>query len=62
VGYNHRRQQEMAVSGFKGMSGFSFGGGIKLYKFHVGFGTTQFLPGNSSYHFSITTALNEFRL
>jgi len=62
VGYNHRRQQEMSVSGFKSMSGFSFGGGIKLYKFHVGFGTTQYLAGNSSYEFSISTALNEFRL
>lgn len=62
VGYNHRRHQEMSVSGFKSMAGFSFGGGIKLYKFHVGFGTTQFLAGNSSYQFSISTALNEFRL
>ena len=60
--YNHRRQKEMSVSGFKSMSGFSFGGGIKLYKFHVGFGTTSFLGGNSSYQFSISTALNEFRL
>ncbi len=60
--YNDRRQQEMTMTGFKSMSGFSFGGGIKLYKFHVGFGTTQFQTGNSSYQFSITTSLNEFRL
>ena len=62
VGYNHRRHQELSVSGVKSMAGFSFGGGIKLYKFHVGFGTTQFLAGNSSYQFSVTTALSEFRL
>jgi hypothetical protein len=62
VGYNHRRHQELSVSGVKSMAGFSFGGGVKLYKFHVGFGTTQFLAGNSSYQFSITTALSEFRL
>ncbi|HEY6914072.1 MAG TPA: type IX secretion system protein PorQ [Paludibacter sp.] len=62
MGYNHRRHAEMTVSGFKSMAGFSFGGGIKIYKFHVGFGTTQFLAGNSSYQFSISTALNEFRL
>jgi hypothetical protein len=62
VGYNHRRHQELSISGVKSMAGFSFGGGIKLYKFHVGFGTTQFLAGNSSYQFSITTALSEFRL
>lgn len=60
--YNDRRQQEMSMSGFKSMAGFSFGGGIKLYKFHVGFGMTQFQVGNYAYQFSISTSLNEFRL
>lgn len=62
IGYNHRRQQEMSMSGFKNLSGFSFGGGVKLYKFHVGFGMTQFQVGNYAYQFSISTSLNEFRL
>jgi len=60
--YNHRRHQEMSMTGFKSMSGFSFGGGIKLYKFHVGFGMSPFQVGNYSYQFSISTSLNEFRL
>ena len=60
--YNHRRHAEMLMAGFKSMAGFSFGGGIKLYKFHVGFGMTQFQVGNYSYQFSISTSLNEFRL
>ena len=60
--YNHRRHAEMIMSGFKTMSGFSFGGGIKLYKFHVGFGMTQFQVGNYSYQFSISTSLNDFRM
>lgn len=62
IGYNHRRQQEMSMTGFKSMSGFSFGGGIKLYKFQLGFGMTQFQVGNYAYQFSISTSLNEFRL
>ena len=62
VAYNDRRQQEMAMSGFKNGAGFSFGGGIKLYKFHVGFGMTQFQVGNYAYQFSISTALKDFRL
>lgn len=62
LGYNHRRQQELSMTGFKSLSGFSFGGGIKLYKFHVGFGMTPFQVGNYSYQFSISTSLNEFRL
>ena len=61
LGYNHRRHQEMVVSGFKSMAGFSFGGGVKLYKFHVGFGMTQYQVGNYAYQFSISTALDEFK-
>lgn len=60
--YNHRRHQELKMPGFKSMAGFSFGGGIKLYKFQVGFGMSQFQVGNYSYQFSINTSLNEFRL
>lgn len=60
--YNHRRQKEMSIPGAKSMAGFSFGGGIRLHKFHVGFGMSQFLTGNYAYQFSISTALNEFRL
>lgn len=60
--YNHRRGQEMKMPGFKSMAGFSFGGGIKLYKFQVGFGMSQFQVGNYAYQFSISTALSEFRL
>lgn len=62
VAYNDRRQQEMSIAGFKTGAGFSYGGGIKLYKFQVGFGMSQFQVGNYSYQFSISTSLNEFRL
>ena len=60
--YNHRHQIEMSMPGFKSSAGFSFGGGIKIYKFHVGFGMTQYQVGNFSYQFSLSTSLNEFRL
>jgi hypothetical protein len=59
--YNHRRHQELSMGGFKSLAGFSFGGGIKLYKFHVGFGMSQFQVGNYSYQFSLATSLNDFR-
>ena len=60
--YNHRRQKEMSMPGFKSSAGFSFGGGIKISKFHVGFGMSQFQVGNYSYQFSLSTSLNEFKL
>ncbi|MDR0370386.1 MAG: type IX secretion system protein PorQ [Prevotellaceae bacterium] len=60
--YNHRRHQELIMPGFKSLSGFSFGAGIKLAKFHVGFAMTQFQAGAYSYNFSISTSLTEFGL
>ncbi|MGC3977593.1 MAG: hypothetical protein QM751_04775 [Paludibacteraceae bacterium] len=60
AGYNHRRSKEMSISGFRSMAGFSFGGGVKLYKFHVGFGMSQFQTGIYTYQFSISTSLSEF--
>ncbi len=60
AGYNHRRNREMSIDGFKSMAGFSFGAGVKLYKFQVGFGMTQFQAKNNAFQFSISTNLNEF--
>lgn len=62
MGYNHRRNRELSIDGFRSLTGFSFGAGIKLYKFQVGFGMTQFQRGLFSYQFSITTSLSEFNL
>lgn len=62
AGYNHRRRQELSADGFKSLAGFSFGAGVKLYKFQLGFAMTQFQAGLNSYQFSISTSLNEFRL
>lgn len=62
IAYNHRRQKEMGMNGFKNSAGFSYGGGVKISKFHVGFGMTKFQVGNYSYQFSISSSLNEFRL
>lgn len=60
--YNHRRHQELKMDGFKSMTGFSFGGGIKISHFQLGFGMSQFQVGNAAYLFSISTSLNDFRL
>ncbi len=62
AGYNHRRHQELKIDGVKSLTGFSFGAGIRVYKFHVGFGMTQFQTGLNSYQFSVSTSLNDFRL
>ncbi len=62
VSYDHRRRMEMAIDNFKSLSGFAFGAGVKIYKFHVGFGMTQFQLGHYAYQFSLATALSDFGL
>jgi hypothetical protein len=60
--YNHRRHSELKMPGFKSAAGFSFGGGLKIYKFNVGFGTSTFQTGNVAYQFTIATSLDRFKL
>lgn len=60
--YNHKRHSELKMPGFKSSTGFSFGGGLKLYKFQVGFGMSTFQTGNTAYQFSLATSLNQFNL
>jgi len=62
VGYNHRRRQELSMRGFRSLSGFSAGAGVKVHRFHVGFGMTQFQVGLNTFQFSVATGLNDFRL
>ncbi|MBR1631375.1 MAG: type IX secretion system protein PorQ [Paludibacteraceae bacterium] len=61
VAYNHRRNAELRADGYKSLSGFSFGLGLRLYKFHVGFGMMPYMKGNYAYHFSFTTHINDFK-
>lgn len=60
--YNHRRHQELKMQGFKSVTGFAFGGGVKLSHFHIGFSVSQFQVGNSAYLFSVSVPLSDFRL
>lgn len=60
VGYNYRRGKELKVLENKSMAGFSFGAGLKLYKFNVGFAVAKYHASNSSLHFSISTNLDSF--
>ncbi len=60
--YNHRRHREMSIDGVRSLSGFAFGAGVKVYKFHVGFAMMQYQKGLNTCLFTISTALDEFRL
>ena len=59
-GYNYRRQQEMKIDTKIGTVGFSWGVGIKIYKFHLSYARPNFHLAGASNHFSISMNLSEF--
>lgn len=61
VGYNHRRAAELRLNGLKTIAGFSFGGGLKISKFSVGFSAAQYQKGIMTYQFSVSTNMNSFK-
>lgn len=58
--YNHRRRMEMAVKGKRSVAGFSFGAGLKVYKFNIGFSVVPFQTGSLGYNLTFSTNLNDF--
>jgi hypothetical protein len=60
VGYNHQRRKELQVESNVSTVGFSWGFGVKVYKFHVNFGRATYHLAGASNHFSITTDINSF--
>lgn len=60
VSYNHRRQSEMSLANAGSMAGLGFGGGIKIYKFRVGFAMSQYSKRNFTYQVSLSTDINSF--
>jgi hypothetical protein len=62
LSYNARRAAEMSISNTRSLAGFSGGFGLKISKFHAGFAIAQYQTGIYTYHFSITTSLNQFGL
>jgi len=61
VGYNHRRRQELGVSEKMSTSGYSWGFGFKVYKFHFAYGSARYHLAGSSNHFSISTNITNFK-
>ncbi len=60
-GYNHLMRQELGVEGFGSLAGFTFGAGIKINRFRIDYGRSNFHLGGGLNHFSISTNIQEFR-
>lgn len=59
-GYNYRRRKEMIEDGRAGMTGFSWGFGFRVAKFHLSYGSTAYHLGGTSNYFTVTTNLGDF--
>lgn len=59
-GYNYRRQQEMKIASRSGLVGFSFGVGLKVYKFKIGYSRATYHLAGGTNTISIGTDLDSF--
>ena len=59
-GYHYRRRQEMKVESKISTVGFSWGFGIKIYKFYLNYGRGTYHLAGGTNHFSIRFNINEF--
>jgi hypothetical protein len=59
AGYNHLRRSELAISEKKGMSGFSFGGGLYLNKFIIHFAQSYYHISGAYTEVGLNFALNQ---
>ncbi len=59
-GYNHMRRKELTQEQRRGTSGFSWGLGFRIKKFHISYGSASYFPGFNSNQFSLLLNLNEF--
>lgn len=60
AGYNFQRLKELTIDDKYGMVGFSFGAGIRIYKFHISYGRAIYHVAGATNTFSITSNLSEF--
>lgn len=60
-GFNYRRRAELRVRERSGLSGFSFGMGMKIKKFHLSYALATYNQAGLSNHITIAFNLNEFR-
>lgn len=59
-GYNYQHRKELMVAEKRGMSGFSFGFGFRVYKFHFSYARAVYALAGASNNFSMSFDLNSF--
>ncbi|MDL2239451.1 type IX secretion system protein PorQ [Bacteroidales bacterium OttesenSCG-928-L14] len=60
LGYDYQVSQEMKLSEFRGLNGFSFGLGINIYKFEINYAHSAYTIGNSKNYVSVKTKISDW--
>jgi len=60
AGYNYQRRKELKIPEKRGATGFSFGFGFRIYKFHISYGRAVYHLAGPSNNFSVSMDLNSF--
>lgn len=60
LGYNYQRRQELKIPERVSTVGFSWGFGLRVYKFIVSYGRATYHVAGSTNHFSLTTNISDF--
>ena len=60
VGYNNLRRHELRIEERVSTVGFSWGFGVRVNRFRIGFGQARYHLAGSSSHFSVSTDLSSF--
>jgi hypothetical protein len=60
VGYNYKRREELKIPDKMGSTGFSWGFGLKIYKFRISYGRARYHLAAVENHFTVNVNLNEF--
>ncbi len=60
AGYNYQRRKELKIPEKRGMTGFSFGFGFRIYKFHFSYGRAVYHLAGATNNFSLSFDINSF--
>jgi hypothetical protein len=60
VGYNHQMRRELTLDRIKGGVGYSWGFGLRVWRFHVDYARTSFHLAGASHFFSATSNLSSW--
>jgi hypothetical protein len=60
-GYSHLLRKELSINEYRSLSGFTFGAGLKINRFRLDYGRTNYHIGGGVNHLTVATNIKEFK-